>query len=72
MTAQDTISSTASQNGKNPLAGPSVPQPIPRRRESQITRAPPAIRISAVVRSAVRMRGAGYFFSRPPFVIRSR
>src|SRR5713226_8627046 len=57
MAAQETISSTASQNGKNPLSGPSVPQPIPSRRESQITRTPPAIRISAVVRSAVRMRG---------------
>src|SRR5262244_4391166 len=47
--------STASQKGKKPLLGPSVPQPMPMRSESQITSAPPAIRISAVVRSAARI-----------------
>src|SRR5258705_4230593 len=49
------IMSTASQKGKNPLLGPSVPQPMPMRSESQITSAPPAINIRAVVRSAARM-----------------
>src|SRR5262249_3215623 len=46
---------TASKKGKNPLLGPSVPQPMPMRSESQITSAPPAISTSAVVRSAARM-----------------
>src|SRR5713101_4985650 len=46
---------TASQNGKKPLFGPSVPQPMPMRSESQITSTPPAISTSAVVRSAARM-----------------
>src|ERR1700720_1874217 len=54
MIAQDARRKTATQNGKNPLCGPSVPQPTPRRSESQMTRRPPAIRINAVVRSAVR------------------
>src|SRR5262245_29837079 len=49
------IMMSPSQKGKKPLFGPSVPQPTPTRNESQITRAPPAIRISAVVRSAARM-----------------
>src|SRR6185312_14611071 len=63
--AQEQTSSTASQKGKNPLWGPSVPQPMPRRRESQITRAPPAIRISAVVRSAVRMKALRLLLEEP-------
>src|SRR5262245_21686593 len=55
MTAQLARSARASQNGKNPLRGPSVPQPIPSRSESQRTSTPPAINRSAVPRSAARM-----------------
>src|SRR5262245_12740659 len=55
MTAQLARSARASQNGKNPLRGPSVPQPIPSRSESQRTSPPPAISRSAVPRSAARM-----------------
>src|SRR6266481_6228550 len=55
MPRQAPIMRTASQKGKNPLLGPSVPQPMPMRSESQITSAPPAINTSAVVRSAARM-----------------
>src|SRR5262245_4438631 len=54
MATQHATRRTPSQNGKKPLFGPSVPQPIPRRTESQMTRAPPAISSSAVVRSAAR------------------
>src|SRR4029450_8319792 len=46
---------TATKKGKKPLLGPSVPQPMPMRSESQITSAPPAINTSAVARSAGRM-----------------
>ena len=76
MIAQDARRKTASQNGKNPLCGPSVPQPTPRRSESQMTRRPPAIRINAVVRSAVRTpalrRLGSYFLRSPPFSMSSR
>ena len=34
MATQATIMMTASQKGKNPLLGPSLPQPMPRRTES--------------------------------------
>src|SRR5262245_58707124 len=54
MPAHAAIITTASQNGKKPLFGPSVPQPTPRRRASQRTRSPPAISTAAVVRSAAR------------------
>src|SRR5437773_10903225 len=47
--------STASQNGKNPLRGPSGPQPTPSRRASQSTRPPNSISTTAVARSARRI-----------------
>src|SRR4030095_1409408 len=46
---------TASQNGKKPLRGPSVPQPIPRRRASRTTMPPTSTSTDAVTRSAPRM-----------------
>src|SRR5439155_1109986 len=46
---------TPSQNGKNPARGPSVPQPMPIRRESRTTTPPSKIRIDAVARSAARI-----------------
>src|SRR6266545_761034 len=55
MPRQHAMSSAASQNGKKPLLGPSVPQPTPSRSESQMTRRPPASSTAAVVRSAARM-----------------
>src|SRR5207244_10937555 len=45
----------ASQNGKNPLFGPSVPQPIPRRMASKSTIPPSSINTDAVTRSAARI-----------------
>src|SRR5713226_3850208 len=50
-----TIRITASQNGKNPLFGPSVPQPIPRRTASKRTTPPNSIKTEAVTKSAVRI-----------------
>src|SRR5262245_24833089 len=50
-----TIRMTPSQNGKNPLWGPSVPQPIPIRIESRTTTPPRRTRMVAVARSTVRM-----------------
>src|SRR6266540_103564 len=55
MMAQQTIMMRASQNGKKPLFGPSMPQPTPRRIASTMTRPPRRIRIDAVMRSAARM-----------------
>ncbi len=55
MTAQLAIMITASQNGKKPLCGPSLPQPMPRRAASTSTSAPSAISSDAVIRSAARM-----------------
>src|SRR5581483_4696512 len=52
MPAAHAIMMTASQNGKNPLRGPSLPHPTPRRRESKMTTAPTAARNSAVTMSA--------------------
>src|SRR2546428_291515 len=55
MIPQATIRITASQNGKNPLFGPSVPQPMPRRTASKRTTPPNSIRREAVTKSAVRI-----------------
>src|SRR5262245_55617187 len=52
---QAPMRTTASQKGKKPLFGPSLPQPMPRRSESYTTSAPPSARMTAVMRSAVRM-----------------
>src|SRR5437867_12412252 len=46
---------SASQNGKNPLFGPSVPQPIPRRMASKSTIPPSSINTDAVTKSAARI-----------------
>src|SRR6476646_12075168 len=46
---------SASQNGKNPLFGPSVPQPKPRRMASKSTTTPNSSKIAAVMKSAVRI-----------------
>src|SRR5262249_20732074 len=55
MMAAARIKMTPSQNGKNPLRGPSVPQPMPIRRESKTTTPPSRTRIDAVARSAARI-----------------
>src|SRR5262245_22404364 len=55
MAPQATIMTTASQKGKKPLFGPSLPQPMPSRSESYTTSTPPSARMTAVMRSAVRM-----------------
>src|SRR5436309_12439037 len=47
--------SAPSQNGKNPLWGPSVPQPMPSRTASKTTSPPRRARNDAVRRSARRM-----------------
>src|SRR6185436_5389494 len=46
---------TASQNGKKPLSGPSLPQPMPRRSTSTMTMTLTRISVSAVTRSAARI-----------------
>src|SRR5215831_20501998 len=55
MAAHARIMTTPSQNGKKPLRGPSVPQPMPMRSESATTTPPSRIRIDAVARSTARM-----------------
>src|SRR5713101_4640042 len=55
ITRQLIIMITASQNGKNPLFGPSVPQPMPRRNESMKTTPPNGNRTDAVRMSARRI-----------------
>src|ERR1043166_1100806 len=46
---------TASQNGKKPLLGPSLPQSYPRRTASKMTRPPSPMSTSAVATSAARI-----------------
>src|SRR5262249_49924707 len=53
--AQLTIMITASQNGKNPLFGPSAPQPKPRRTAPNRTTPPKSIISEAVLASAARL-----------------
>src|SRR5881392_3028014 len=55
MTAQAAIRSTASQNGKKPLFGPSVDQPMPSRAASKTTTPPNKRSTDAVTMSATRM-----------------
>src|SRR5712691_11247844 len=55
MPRQDAIMITASQNGKNPLFGPSVPQPMPSRRASKKTTPPNTNSTDAVRMSAARI-----------------
>src|SRR4029453_16260335 len=54
----------ASQNGKNPLLGPSGPHPTPRRTASKRTTPPNNISTEAVTTSAARM----LFLEQPAFV----
>src|SRR5262245_46917026 len=54
---------SASQNGKKPLFGPSVPQPMPKRIASKMTRPPSKARTDAVITSALRM----LVFQQAPF-----
>src|SRR5712692_1672534 len=55
MPRQDAIMIIASQNGKNPLFGPSVPQPTPSRRASKKTTPPSTNSTDAVRMSAPRI-----------------
>src|SRR4029450_8926554 len=54
-TTQQTTSTVASQKGKKPLRGPSVPHPMPRRMASAPTSPPRRSSTDAVTMSATRM-----------------